>query len=302
VKASLESKTRNPVVSNPNAPGWLPLPILFFAAVWRGRPFAPWIYMSTLALAIYFSLKWLTWWLVRENVPHTAARSLGYLLAWPGMDAATFLSAGRAPQTKPRQWVSALARIFLGVLLMWVVARRIPANLPLLQGWIGLVALILMLHFGSFELVALTWQAAGVNAEAIMQRPLTSHSLSDFWGKRWNLGFRQLSHEFVFQPLHKRIGAAWAMLLVFLISGLVHESVISLPAHGGYGLPTMYFVLQGLGVLMERSQIGRRIGLQRRVSGWAFMAVVTAGPAFWLFHPPFVLRVALPLLHAIKAL
>ena len=177
-----------------------------------------------------------------------------------------------------------------------------PVTLPLLQGWVGLLALILLLHFGSFELIALAWQSVGVNAQAIMQQPLSSHSLSEFWGKRWNLGFRQLSHEFIFQPLHRVIGAQWAMLVVFLVSGFIHESVISLPAHGGYGLPTAYFVLQGVGVLVERSRIGRLLHLQRGFSGWAFMAVVTAGPAFCLFHPPFVLRVAIPLMHAIRAI
>lgn len=89
---------------------------------------------------------------------------------------------------------------------------------------------------------------------------------------------------------------------MFAASGLIHDLVISLPAHGGYGLPTGYFLLQGLGVTMERSALGKRLGLQQGATGWIFMAVVTAAPAFWLFHPPFVLRVILPFMHAIRAL
>ena len=176
-----------------------------------------------------------------------------------------------------------------------------PATLPLLRGWVGLLGLILLLHFGSFVLVALVWQEAGVKAQPIMQQPLSSHSLSEFWGKRWDLGFRQLSHEFIFQPLHRVVGTRWAMLLVFLLSGLIHESVISVPARGGYGLPTAYFLLQGIGVLMERSRIGQLLHLRGGLPGWTFMAVVTAAPAYWLFHHLFVLRVALPLMHAIRA-
>jgi hypothetical protein len=282
--------------------GWLPLPVLFAVAAWFGRTLPAWIYMCALAFAIYFSLKWLTWWRERVRVAHTALRSAGYLFAWPGMDADAFLGDGAPGKPRLMQWCWALAKICAGVLLMWVCARNVPATLPLVQGWIGLLALILVLHFGSFELIALVWQSAGVNAEAIMQQPLSSRSLSEFWGKRWNLGFRQLSHEFVFQPLHKVIGTQAAMLLVFLISGIVHESVISIPARGGYGLPTAYFVLQGLGVALERSRIGRRLGLRGGFSGWAFMAVMTGVPAFWLFHPPFVMRVALPLMHAIRAI
>jgi hypothetical protein len=282
--------------------GWLPLVLLFALAVWFGRSLPPWIYMCALAFAIFFGLKWLTWWRERARVSHTAARSVAYLFAWPGMDAATFLGDSAPPKPRFTLWCWALAKICMGILLMWMCARHVPATLPLVQGWIGLVALILLLHFGSFELVALAWQSAGVNAEGIMQQPLSSRSLSEFWGKRWNLGFRQLSHEFVFQPLHKIIGVQAAMLLVFLISGLIHESVISIPARGGYGLPTAYFVLQGFGILVERSRFGRRFGLQGGFSGWVFMALMTAGPAFWLFHPPFVLRVTLPLMHAIRAI
>ena len=93
-----------------------------------------------------------------------------------------------------------------------------------------------------------------------------------------------------------------AGFLVFVASGLIHDLVISLPARGGYGLPTGYFVLQGIGVTVERSFVGERLGLRGGLPGWLFMAVFTAGPAFWLFHPPFVTRVMVPFLRAIRAL
>jgi hypothetical protein len=302
LRADPQAKTQTSDAHAYGPVGWLPLPLLFALAVWFGRSLPPWAYMWALALAIYFSLKWLTWWRERRVVTHIAARSAAYLLAWPGMDAVAFLSGTRPRKPRSVQWGWALTKTCVGILLMWVCARRVPATLPLLQGWIGLLALILLLHFGSFELIALGWQSLGVNAQAIMQQPLSASSLSGFWGKRWNLGFRQLSHEFIFQPLHRVIGAQWAMLSVFLVSGLIHESVISLPAREGYGFPTAYFVLQGVGVLVERSRIGRILRLQGGFSGWIFMAVVTAVPAFWLFHPPFVLRVAIPLMHAIRAI
>jgi hypothetical protein len=75
--------------------------------------------------------------------------------------------------------------------------------------------------------------------------------------------------------------------------------VISVPAHGGYGLPTGYFVVQGLGVAGERSRRGRRLGLGHGWRGRLFAVLVAAGPAYWLFPPPFVHRVVLPMLAAI---
>jgi hypothetical protein len=78
--------------------------------------------------------------------------------------------------------------------------------------------------------------------------------------------------------------------------------VISVPARGGYGLPTGYFVFQGLGVLVERSSFGKQLGLRDGVRGWLFMVVITAGPVFFLFHPPFVLRVIIPFMKWMHAL
>jgi hypothetical protein len=281
--------------------GWIPLFVLPVLSVIFASRLQPWIFMWLLAVAIFAGLKWITWWKARVRVTHEAWRSLVYLFAWPGMDAEIFLDSARhSARPKIIEWLWALVKTFAGVLLIWVIPRHIDS--PLAQGWIGLLGLVLLLHFGSFHLLALFWQTCGIAAESIMAQPIVSRTLSEFWGKRWNLGFRQLAHDLIFKPLHRGIGITSASLLVFLISGLIHDLVISGPARGGYGFPTGYFLLQGLGVSLERSPIGRRIGLQHGVSGWLFMFTVTAGPAFWLFHPAFVLRVILPFMYAIHAL
>jgi len=160
----------------------------------------------------------------------------------------------------------------------------------------------LPLHFGTFQIIALFWKSVGVNAKAIMSAPLRSTSLGEFWGKRWNLGFRQLSHELIFRPLHRKLGTDAAGFLVFVVSGLLHDLVISLPARGGYGLPTLYFLLQGTGLTIEHSRFGKRLGLGRGGRGWGFMMVFLAVPVFGLFHPWFVMRVILPFMLAIQAL
>lgn len=281
--------------------GWVPLVVLPSTAVVLGLHLAPWQFMWLLAVAIFAGLKWATWWKALTAVSHKTWRSVAYLLAWPGMDAEAFLDSSRtAEKPASNEWLWASAKTIIGVVLIFLLARRFSQ--PLSQGWIGLLGLVLFLHFGSLHLLALFWQSRSVVAQPIMAKPLLSKTLSEFWGKRWNLGFRQLAHDLIFWPLHKRIGVSAASLLVFLVSGLIHDLVISLPARGGYGLPTAYFLLQGFGVAVERSSIGRRLDLQQGFSARLFMFVLTAGPAFWLFHPPFVLRVILPFMKAIGAL
>lgn len=286
-----------------NTIGWLPLAVLPLGAFAFYDAVQAWVFMWSLAISIFVGLKWFTWWKTRSLVPHTAWRSAAYLLAWPGMDAPSFLDENnRAVPPRLGKWSWAVVETCVGVVLLWAIARALPQRQPLLRGWVGMLGLIFLLHFGIFQIVALCWQSFGVDAPPIMSATLRSASLSEFWGKRWNLGFRQLAYDLVFRPLHKSLGVGTASLLVFVVSGLIHDLVISVPARGGYGLPTAYFVLQGLGVMVERSRFGRQLHLREGISGALLMVLLTAGPVFWLFHPPFVLHVIIPFMKAIHAL
>lgn len=215
--------------------GWLPISILPLTAFACRNLMAAWAFMWTLSFAIFVSLKWLTWWKARARVAHPAWRSIAYLLAWPGMDAEAFLDESEKATSPPaRTWFWATFETALGAAMLWVVARSVPQGEPLLRGWVGMVSLILLLHFGTFQIVGLVWQSIGVQATPIMSAPLRSTSLAEFWGKRWNLGFRQLAHELIFRPLHRTLGAGAAGFSVFVLSGLIHDLVISVPARGGY--------------------------------------------------------------------
>jgi hypothetical protein len=283
--------------------GWVPIAVLPFAAAFCRNLLNPWEFMWCLCFAIFAGLKWLTWWKTRSRVHQETWRSVAYLLAWPGMDAEAFLDQSRrVARFAWQDWLKAILKTALGAALIWTVARHVPSDEPLVRGWTGMVGLILLLHFGSFEVISLVWRSIGVDARPIMSSPLRSTSLSEFWGERWNLGFRQLSYDLIFRPLLKICGAVVASFLVFLASGLIHDFVISFPARGGYGLPTAYFILQGVGVTIERSNFGKRLALRNGLRGWLFTAVFTIAPLFWLFHPLFVLRVILPFMQAIHAI
>lgn len=290
---------------------WLPLITLPVAASLARNAVPAWIFMWLLALTIFLGCKWLTWRRACRRIAHPGlARFLAYSFAWPGMDAAAFAGYPEFGMSLGfralgfgfhSDWLLPTAKTCAGAMLIWFAARRALELGPLAAGWLGMVGLALMLHFGVFELLALAWQKAGVRVQPLMRTPLRAASLAEFWGERWNTAFNVLVHDLAFRPLARRWGVAGATLAVFLISGLVHEAVISVPARGGFGLPTSYFALQGLGVLTERSVWGRRAGLGRGWRGKLFAAGCAAGPASWLFHPTFVRNVILPMLNAIGA-
>lgn len=282
-------------------PGWLPLVVLPSFVVALQKQIPPWALMWALAVSIFAACKWLTWWPLR-NTPSTYARHLGYLFAWPGMDPATFLDVTAHPVSpSARDWAWALLKTLFGATLLWAGVRRVSPLFPLWRGWTALLGLVFLLHFGIFHLLALFWRTRGVAARPLMRTPAFATSLGEFWGGRWNAGFHQLAANLLFKPLRGRLGVTGAMLAVFLVSGLVHDLVISFPAGAGYGLPTGYFMLQATGLFMERSERGQNCGLGRGLPGWLFTMLVAGGPAFWLFHPWFVMRVVNPFLKVICA-
>src|SRR5262249_31909327 len=150
-------------------------------------------------------------------------------------------------------WSVAFLKTLFGAAMLWALAPMFPDTGSFLKGWIGMIGLIFLLHFGFFHLLSLFWQSVGIDARPLMNAPIKATSLAEFWGRRWNSAFNCFVHDKIFRPLHRRVGAAGATMCVFLVSGLMHELVISVPAGAGYGLPTGYFLLQGVGLLFERS-------------------------------------------------
>ena len=166
---------------------------------------------------------------------------------------------------------------------------RLLATAPLLAG------LSLAVHFGFCNLLAGAWRLRGVACDALFRAPLRSRSLSEFWSRRWNLAFSEMTAIAAYRPISSRAGRGPALLASFALSGLLHEMAISLPVRAGFGRPFLYFALQGALVLVERA-LERR---GRALEGWigrAWTVVWLALPLPLLFHRPFLAGVVWPLI------
>jgi len=258
--------------------------------------------MWLLAFAIYFACKLLTWVVAkREAIPRW--HSWAYLFAWPGMDAQSFL---RCPHTNTvlypsrQEWLFAAGNLLLGLGLLRGVATKVATSSVMLEGWIGMVGLVLALHFGAFHLLSCAWRSLGFDARPLMNRPLASVNLSEFWGRRWNTAFRDLTHPFLFRPLSRFYGPKTSIVVGFLFSGLVHDLVISVPAGGGYGGPTLFFVIQGFALLFQRSQWSKGRGWNAGWRGRLYTMAALILPANALFHYTFVSEIIVPFLRTMN--
>jgi hypothetical protein len=262
----------------------------------------PWAAMWLISLLVFAFVKWMSW--SASGIRAPVARQLAYLFAWPGLDAVTFLTSDVDKLQRPTsaEWQFAFAKLVAGCCLLFIVAGALAPSLPNVAGWVGMAGIVFVLHFGSFHLLSCLWRSRGIDAKPLMNYPAASRSVTEFWGRRWNTAFRDITHRFVFRPFCRRLGPRLGLAAGFLFSGVVHDAVISLPAGGGYGLPTIYFLLQGAAVLLERSSLGRSFGLREGAAGRIFAIVVIVCPAPILFHPWFIQTVVLPFLSALGAI
>jgi alginate O-acetyltransferase complex protein AlgI len=231
-------------------------------------------------------------------------RWLCFALGWFGMDPLRFATRSSRRPTGARELLGqGASRLVLGAALI-VAAREAweRTDSRALATAIVLPGISLVLHFGVLTLSAAAWRALGFDVRPLFRAPLLAESLGEFWARRWNLAFSEMTAAAVYRPLARTAGKPVATLAAFAFSGLLHEMAISLPVRAGFGLPMVYFLLQGLLVLAER-ELARR---GRAPSGWVHRALTLGAVAAGLpilFHPRFLEGVVWPLLspsHAMR--
>jgi alginate O-acetyltransferase complex protein AlgI len=190
-----------------------------------------------------------------------------------------------------------ITRILVGLLLLFLSQKVEQTRLPIyfLSELLALVGLSFVLHFGILNLVTAFWRWLGVDVRELFRAPYKSKSLREFWGKRWNLAFSEMTAIIAYKPLKGKIGNQTALILAFLFSGLLHEIAISLPVLAGFGLPMLYFFLQSIAMQMEDKVQAVKYLLKHPVFChlWTMCWLVIPMPL--LFHTPFNTLVVNPL-------
>jgi len=221
---------------------------------------------------------------------------LAFAAAWLGMRPELFVSPDVAALegATPLLQRGVVHLALGGALVALAPVIWTASNSELAASAVLLAGLSLIVHFGVCNLLAGLWRSRGVACEPLFRAPLLSQNLSEFWARRWNLAFSEMTAVSVYRPLVERFGRGPALLAAFAVSGLFHELAISVPVRAGFGLPFLYFVIHGALVWGERALA--RAGYP--LLGWSgrlwtvFWLVV---PLPMLFHRPFLAGVVWPL-------
>jgi alginate O-acetyltransferase complex protein AlgI len=231
-------------------------------------------------------------------------RWIAFAWLWFGMRV-SMVSGDRRPRDSAGRhlrlgatWITLGVASVLGAHQLWRSTGSPWAATPLIM-----VGFSFVFHFGGLNLCTGLWRAFGFDAYPLFRSPQKSQSLGEFWARRWNVGFSEMTAIAVSRRFGRPAAGTSArpalirgaaILLGFLFSGALHEMAISLPVMSGWGLPTAYFLLHGVLVLAEEAL--RRAGRPLRGAvgrTWTFFWLIAPLPA--LFHPNFVREVLWPM-------
>jgi hypothetical protein len=222
-----------------------------------------------------------------------------FALGWFGMRPALFETFPAPSQRLPYATIAmrGISRIALGMVLVYLsaVIETTNTSIMIIADLALLVGISFILHFGILNLSTAYWRWWGVNVKELFRSPYKSRSLNEFWGKRWNMAFSEMTTLIAYRPLKFKIGKTAAMIISFLLSGVLHEIAISLPVKAGYGLPMLYFALHGILMYTEEKSafvqkiLASKILAHLWVLGWLIL------PIHLLFHPAFMEGVLKPL-------
>lgn len=119
------------------------------------------------------------------------------------------------------------------------------------------------------------------NTFPIHRRPLGAISLSNFWGRRWNVWvqdwLRDVTDRMDKRKHYKR------MILVFFLSGLFHELMVNLPywityKKSYFGTMLAYFLIQAVALWVDKKFLSKGPAILRRIYLWC--VIILPSPLF----------------------
>ena len=220
--------------------------------------------------------------------------------AWFGMNPAPFTALPAKPLPDHISYYKiGLSRMVAGLLLIntgyFITPLLETTAFNFIVHLLYLVGLSLILHFGILKIAAGFLRGKGIHVTSLFKDPIQSKSLEEFWSKRWNIAFVELTTIAVLRPVKKRYGAGIAFWISFLFSGLLHELAISLPVKSGFGKPLLYFIIQAVLIMVVEKRIFRHRPEGLPAKCWLLASVLL--PVFLLFHKDFIQQVIIPLVH-----
>ena len=167
---------------------------------------------------------------------------------WFGMEPMAWTGKRRSLQWRTHALWGGACSLTGGALVFLMSSYEVTMLIPLF------IAMSIGFHFGALRLLTAFWRFQGFPVRILFRNPFLTRGFGDFWGKRWNLAYSQMMARAVKRPIQQKFGAKIALFCVFIVSGILHELAITVPVQAGYGLPTCFFLVQGVLTTLEKRE------------------------------------------------
>jgi hypothetical protein len=136
----------------------------------------------------------------------------------------------------------------------------------LLTEWLGVFAQVLFYP--------------AVKLQPLHDHPLSSRTIGDFWGRRWNIWVQDWLRD---MSRAQRRSLSRKLLISFMLSGFFHEVMVNLPmlifrGQWHFGNMMAYFIIQGIALWVDKKYLYRAPSKLRRTYLW--LAVGLPAPLF----------------------
>ncbi|RYZ99004.1 MAG: hypothetical protein EOP11_19975, partial [Proteobacteria bacterium] len=199
-----------------------------------------------------------------------------FLFAWPGISVEGFTERREIPVNTGARFLEAWLSFLAGVALLLGVSMIWRGSSTAIN-YVALFSVLLMIHLGLMQVIADSLRLLGFSPVNLFDRPFLASSLRDFWSVRWNRAFVDMNKIFLLGPLRHRLPPALLVFSIFAVSGALHELGISYADGASWGFPLAYFLIQGVGMQLEKLRAFPRPLV------WAWLLL----PAPLLFTPCF---------------
>ena len=203
---------------------------------------------------------------------------MAYLFFWPGVSTKGFIKPERTiPSDTGARFFEHWTSFISGSVLL-STSIYLGKGESTFFNYLSLASFLLIIHVGLVEILRDILKLLKFSPNVMFDRPYMAHSLRDFWSLRWNRAFVEMSKIFFVRPLRNTLPRNVLSLLVFIVSGVLHEIAISFSSGRDFGGPLLYFFIQGLGFVLEK-----KVKLGKLLT-WAIIVL----PFPLLFPPSFV--------------
>jgi hypothetical protein len=147
-----------------------------------------------------------------------------------------------------------LAAAVLVIPVTWKAAALLIATPWSIHSWLVnhliLAGAFIVIMTAVGQCAAICWQLQGSARKALVDHIFLSRTPAEFW-RRWSWPMHLWLYKYVYLPAGGKLHHVRATLLVFLVSGLLHELIAALAIGRVTGHQMLFFMLSAVGVLLS---------------------------------------------------